>query len=245
MRSSTPFRAVAFAAAACLTAGITNLCVCSGQSTSARNGSPSKQNPQTTSQSPVTVSSSAPGTVKPSPGSVAPARKEGEIDRHMSRGESLARSAMAYRGAPYRFGSRSGGFDCSGLMQTVCAKYGVFLPRAANSQFSVGTPVPKEQIQPGDLVFFQNTYKRGISHVGIYIGDGQFLHAAGSRKGVVVSRLDEGYHKQHYAGARRLDLSKLPHVPGEEKIDLTPILDEKTAGGGAIDPAHSETKPSR
>ena len=139
----------------------------------------------------------------------------------------MARTALAYRGASYRFGSRSGGFDCSGLMCAVCAKYGIFLPRASSAQYNVGTPVPKDKLQAGDLVFFRNTYKRGISHVGIYIGDNQFLHAAGSRTGVVVSRIDVGYHKDHYAGARRMDLAKLPHVRDEAKVVLTPILDDK------------------
>ncbi|HLK58639.1 MAG TPA: C40 family peptidase [Chthonomonadaceae bacterium] len=149
-------------------------------------------------------------------------------DRHLSRGDQLARSALSYRGAPYRFGGRSSqtGFDCSGLVQAVCAKWGIYLPRAANAQYSMGKPVSKENLQPGDLVFFANTYKSGISHVGIYIGNGEFIHACGSGKGVIVTRLDEDYHKKHYAGARRLDLSKLPPVPGEEDMPKHIIMDD-------------------
>src|SRR5262249_44539830 len=152
---------------------------------SPRSKSPAQRSARTASDPPKTASD-------PSSQTKAPASAEGNssdnnstLDRHLSRGESMARTALAYRGAPYRFGSRSGGFDCSGLIQTICAKYGIYLPRASNAQFNVGKPVPKDQLQPGDLVFFQNTYKRGISHVGIYIGEGQFLHAAGSRKGVI------------------------------------------------------------
>jgi cell wall-associated NlpC family hydrolase len=149
-------------------------------------------------------------------------------DRHLSRGDQLARSALSYRGAPYRFGGQSSrtGFDCSGLVQAVCAKWGIYLPRAANAQYSMGKPVSKENLQAGDLVFFANTYKYGISHVGIYIGNGEFIHASSGGKGVVVTRLDEAYHKNHYAGARRLDLSKLPPVPGEEDMPKRIILDD-------------------
>jgi cell wall-associated NlpC family hydrolase len=167
-----------------------------------KSGSHSSPSPAAQKKSGVTVSSKS---AHPVP------------NRHATRGEYLARTALSYRGAPYRFGGRSprSGFDCSGLVQSVCARWGLYLPRVAHAQFHVGTPVKPKDLEPGDLVFFKNTYKRGISHVGIYIGDNYFIHAARPGKGVCVSRL-EGYHKRHWAGARRLDLSKLPPVPGEE-----------------------------
>ena len=150
------------------------------------------------------------------------------LSRFSNRGAALAQTALAYRGAPYRFGGRSAqtGFDCSGLVQAVCAKWGIYVPRAAHAQYTAGQPVPANSLQPGDLVFFKNTYKRGLSHVGIYIGDRKFLHAAGVRYGVMVSRLDDTYHRNHYVGARRMDVSKLPPVPGEEGSPQRVLLDD-------------------
>ncbi|HZT41868.1 MAG TPA: C40 family peptidase [Chthonomonadaceae bacterium] len=154
--------------------------------------------------------------------------------RSLSRGQYLARTALSYRGVPYRWGGRSSrtGFDCSGLVQAVCAKWGIYLPRVARAQYKVGDPVKPENLQPGDLVFFKNTYRHGLSHVGIYIGQGCFIHAPGRGKAVMVSRLDESYYKNHWAGARHLNLSKLPPVPGEEKTPVRVILDDTVAQGG-------------
>jgi cell wall-associated NlpC family hydrolase len=140
----------------------------------------------------------------------------------------------------YRFGGRSprSGFDCSGLVQSVCAKWGIYLPRVAHAQFKMGMPVKLGELEPGDLVFFKNTYKRGISHVGIYIGNNYFIHAARPGQGVCMSRLDKGYHRQHWAGARRLNLSKLPPVPGEEIAPQQVILQDTPDA-----PAQQITKP--
>ncbi len=159
------------------------------------------------------VSANPPAKPKPP----KPAETIPQPDRS-SRGYPLAHTALSYRGTPYRWGGTNlrTGVDCSGLVQAVCAKWGILLPRAARAQFSVGTPVKPNELQPGDLVFFKNTYRHGLSHVGIYIGDNHFIHAAGRGKGVRLSRIDEGYHKAHWAGARRLDLSKLPAVQGEQ-----------------------------
>jgi cell wall-associated NlpC family hydrolase len=147
-------------------------------------------------------------------------------NRRATRGQYLARTALAYRGLPYRFGGTSPrtGFDCSGLVQAVCAKWGIYLPRAARAQFHVGVPVKPNKLQPGDLVFFKNTYRHALSHVGIAVGDGFFVHAAGRGKGVRLSRLDQGYYKKHWAGAKRLNLSKLPPVPGEEAPEPAQVL---------------------
>ncbi len=181
---------------------------------------------------------------KPSKSSSAAHSKQTPLlNRYSTRGEALARTALAYRGAPYRFGGRSAqtGFDCSGLVQTVCAKWGLYVPRAAHAQYNAGTPVPSNSLQPGDLVFFKNTYKRGLSHVGIYIGDRKFLHAAGVRFGVMVSSLDDAYHRNHYVGARRLNLSKLPPVPGEEGAPQRVILDDGNGDTTAAQPTDLST----
>jgi cell wall-associated NlpC family hydrolase len=165
-----------------------------------------------------------------------PATRSGGFDRNavlsrtLTRGQYLVRTALGYRGLPYRWGGTSprSGFDCSGLVQTVYAKWGIYLPRCAHEQVAKGVPIPKDKLQAGDLVFFKNTYKRGLSHVGIYVGEGWFIHAASRRTGVILSRLDAPYHLHHWYGARRLNLSKLPPVPGEEQSQEPQrvILDE-------------------
>lgn len=101
-------------------------------------------------------------------------------------------------------GSGPRSFDCSGLTQAICKQLGVVLRRTAAEQFHHGTPVSFEALAPGDLVFFRNTYKSGISHVGIYVGEGRFVHAANPHKGIIVSSLFEPYYAHRLAGARRV-----------------------------------------
>ena len=110
---------------------------------------------------------------------------------------------MDYLGVPYVFGGTSPyGFDCSGYVQYVFANAGVSLPRTADVQFEVGTPVSTAELVPGDLVFF-STYTYGASHVGIYVGDGNFIHASSSQ-GVTISSLSQAYYSSRYIGARRI-----------------------------------------
>ena len=107
-------------------------------------------------------------------------------------------------GSPYVFGaSGSTAFDCSGFTSWVYRQNGKSLPRTAAGQYSATSRVDKSGLSAGDLVFFAGTYKSGISHVGIYIGNGQFVHAANSKTGVTVSSLNSGYYASHYAGAGR------------------------------------------
>jgi cell wall-associated NlpC family hydrolase len=116
----------------------------------------------------------------------------------------LLRTALSYRGASYRRGASSrGAFDCTGFTRYVYRKaVGVDLPHQSSAQFSVGHPVSRGGLRPGDLLFF-HTYRRGISHVGIYLGNGQMVHAANAGRGVVTDRIDRGYYSQRYVGARR------------------------------------------
>ena len=96
----------------------------------------------------------------------------------------------------------SGGFDCSGFTMYVYGQFGYYLPHASSSQGGYGTPVAKDDLQMGDMILFSNGGP--ISHVGIYIGDGKFVHASSSRTGyVVVSGLSESYWVARYYGARR------------------------------------------
>jgi len=114
--------------------------------------------------------------------------------------------AERFNGTRYVFGGTSrSGFDCSGFTRYVLgASAGVSLPRTAMEQYENGRSISRSDLQPGDLVFFANTYRHGISHVGIYIGDGHFEHAANEREGVRVDDLNEAYYSEHYAGARRV-----------------------------------------
>jgi cell wall-associated NlpC family hydrolase len=120
--------------------------------------------------------------------------------------ESIVQRALGYLGIRYLFGGQSEtrGFDCAGFVKTTFAKAGIRLPRTAAQQFKEGCEVKRDELQPGDLVFFARTYKRGISHVGIYVGDGRFVHAASTGRKVRVDRLDSAYYASRFAGARRI-----------------------------------------
>jgi len=117
----------------------------------------------------------------------------------------MVERALSWLGVRYRFGGQDEkkGFDCAGLVRRAFST-AVDLPRTAAAQFRQGCLVERDELQPGDLVFFKNTYKRGISHVGIYVGDGQFVHAASTRRAVVVDRLDAPYYQKRFAGGRRV-----------------------------------------
>jgi cell wall-associated NlpC family hydrolase len=107
--------------------------------------------------------------------------------------------AMQYLGVPYVWGGSSPrGFDCSGLVSYVFGQIGISLPHSSYAQFGMGTPVSISQLQPGDLVFFT-----GASHVGIYIGGGQFIHAPHTGDVVKISSLS-GYYSSNFAGGRRI-----------------------------------------
>lgn len=118
----------------------------------------------------------------------------------------VVRTAYALRSTRYVFGGTSrSGFDCSGFTRFVLGRSaGVALPRTARDQYETGVHVSRSDLKPGDLVFFKNTYRRGISHVGIYVGNGKFVHAANTRRGVTTDSLDEPYYQHKFAGARRV-----------------------------------------
>ena len=131
-------------------------------------------------------------------------------------GNRLIERARAMMGTPYVWGGESDdGVDCSGLIYKLLGDEGAqakCLPRRASEQMAqLGLAVEKEELQPGDLVFF-HTYKEGASHVGIYLGDGDFIHASSAQHKVTVSNLSEGYYRERFVGARRITEEELKQL---------------------------------
>ena len=118
--------------------------------------------------------------------------------------ESIVNTAEGFLGIPYRWNSSSPdmGFDCSGLTMTVYKVNGLDLPRTTRDQWKVGSPVSQDKILRGDLVFFSIPGVKKTSHVGIYLGNGAFIHAPGEGKTVQVDSLSNPYFRRYYAGAR-------------------------------------------
>lgn len=109
-----------------------------------------------------------------------------------------------YLGVTYRFGGAStDGLDCSGFVVIVFSELGIRVPRTSAQQFVFGQPVERADLRAGDLVFF-NTSGQGVSHVGIYLEAGEFIHAASNPGRVIKSTLEEKYYAQRYLGARRV-----------------------------------------
>jgi cell wall-associated NlpC family hydrolase len=154
---------------------------------------------------------SAGGVPRPFPGAARPptspspptARTDPEPDAIPP---AVVVTALTLRGTQYRNGGSepSRGFDCSGLVQWVFAQHGTALPREVRGQYDAGRKIDEDEVQPGDLVFFQ-TISRGPSHVGIALGGGEFVHAPSSRGVVRVERYTSGYWSERWIGARRVD----------------------------------------
>ena len=108
-----------------------------------------------------------------------------------------------YLGAPYRWGGASpNGFDCSGFLNYIFEQTGIDLPRTTFAMFAAGTLVPNEQLQAGDVVFFQ-TVSPGPSHAGVYLGDGRFIHTSSGQRRVTIATMADPYYTARYLGARR------------------------------------------
>lgn len=117
----------------------------------------------------------------------------------------IIKYAEKYLGVPYVYGGSSpSGFDCSGLVYYVFRNFGYSISRTASAQYYNGTPISKSNLQPGDLVFFQNTAGYGISHVGIYVGNSKFIHSPSTGKVVSYADLNSTYYTSHYFGACRI-----------------------------------------
>jgi cell wall-associated NlpC family hydrolase len=130
----------------------------------------------------------------------------------------LVLTAMGFLGVPYRRGGNNAdsGFDCSGFVKAMYEKtVGLVLPRRADQQAAATSKIDKDDLQPGDLVFF-NTMKRAFSHVGIYVGEGKFIHSPKPGAQVRVEDMGQRYWQRRFDGARRvLSLAPADPVPAE------------------------------
>ncbi|MBR2481881.1 MAG: C40 family peptidase [Oscillospiraceae bacterium] len=157
------------------------------------------------------TSSSAGGSSNSAASSIpaASAVSNGQTYTISSTVSDLIAYAKSYLGVPYVYGGASArGFDCSGYTMYIFKHFGINLPHSATSQLGYGIPVTREELQPGDLVFFRDTNysTKAASHVGIYIGNSQFIHATSSRGGkyVDIDSLNEAYHSRVFTVGRRL-----------------------------------------
>ena len=136
------------------------------------------------------------------------AKKAGKVYRLTEQDrKELLDYAKYFKGGKYVWGGTTPkGFDCSGYVQYLYKKHGVNLPRTAWSQSKRGIPVDKDHLQKGDLLFFLTDKKRGIpvTHVGIYIGNGEFIHAASKKQGIIISPITHGHYAKTFVSARRV-----------------------------------------
>ena len=136
-------------------------------------------------------------------------------DKASSKATRMVMQAMDLLGVPYRRGgsSESTGFDCSGFVRHIYEKsVGQLLPRRAEEQARSTQVIDREELKPGDLVFF-NTMRRAFSHVGIYVGDGKFIHSPSAGKSVKVDDMRSAYWQTRFNGARRLPMDSEPQKP--------------------------------
>ena len=146
-------------------------------------------------------------------------QKEASEDEQQAMRLRLVEAGFKMIGIRYRRSGNSEktGFDCSGLVKTLFSKFDIELPRSSREQFKQGEKIDRDKLEAGDLVFFSSGGSRP-THVGVYIGDDKFLHAARKARQVVVSDLNKIWYTMRYLGARRIsDLWEDEEDPGPEK----------------------------
>lgn len=159
---------------------------------------------------------------------------------------SLLDHAFAMRGTRYVWGGTSrSGVDCSGFTTNVYRSQGVSLPRTSRDQSRIGMPVSKSELRPGDLVFFKTGHRSYINHVGIYAGDGKFIHASSAQRVVRIDNLASGYYSRQFVTARRV-ASKLK--PSATKVaaatESKPKVEEHDAEVAETKAAPAAPKPT-
>ncbi len=157
------------------------------------------------------------------PAAAAPDALPTLVQRVRDRASDMVITAMNFLGVPYRLGGSSGeaGFDCSGFTRHIFEmSLGLVLPRRVDEQAAAAglVQVDRDELRPGDLVFF-NTLRRTFSHVGIYVGDGKFIHSPRSGGAVRVEDMRFAYWSQRYTGARRAGASAEPTPQPESSAD--------------------------
>ena len=145
----------------------------------------------------------------PARSGASPARPGLPVQRAAPEQSEMLFQVLSSIGVDYKYGgnSHASGFDCSGLVAHVFREgYGVTLPRNTYGQSQAGSPVSPDELQPGDLVFY-NTLDRPYSHVGIYLGDGRFIHAPKTGAAVRIESLKSNYWSKRWNGARRISVA--------------------------------------
>ena len=117
----------------------------------------------------------------------------------------IERTAKSHLGKTYEWGANGPAtFDCSGFTKAVFAQYGIIIPRVSREQAKEGKIIPRNYLSKGDLIFFDSKKSSRVSHVGIYLGDGAFIHASSSKHRVVISSLNSNYYSKHFKWGRRV-----------------------------------------
>ena len=117
----------------------------------------------------------------------------------------IERTAKSHLGKTYEWGANGPyTFDCSGFTKAVFAQYGIDIPRVSRDQAKEGRIVPRNYLSKGDLIFFDSKKSSRVSHVGIYLGEGAFIHASSSKHRVVISSLNSNYYSKHFKWGRRV-----------------------------------------
>jgi len=133
------------------------------------------------------------------------AELESPVETSQAVEQKVVEISLKYLGLPYKYGGETlWGIDCSAFVRRIWGFFGLELPRTSGEQFRVGQKTDKNNLKPGDLVFFHQQGRKSVSHVGMYIGDSKFVHASGIDNKVTISDLTQDYYRRCYKGARRV-----------------------------------------